>query len=78
MQSILQLLGLFYLDFPGQIWHNNTMKKVYIILREHVFLAIGKGQLPQDCFVEAGSLWCYVALTDTERTAYTYPIELLC
>jgi hypothetical protein len=54
------------------------MKKVYIILREHVFLAIGKGQLPQDCFVEAGSLWCYVALTDTERTAYTYPIELLC
>ena len=50
------------------------MKKLYVILREHVFTAIANGQLPESCICEAGTIWVTVQLTDKERAAYTYPI----
>ena len=52
-----------------------NMKKLYVIRREDVFIAIAKGQLPHGSTVEAGSIWVTVALTDDERNKYTFPID---
>lgn len=51
------------------------MKKLYVILRENMFDAIVKNQIPEGALLESGSLWCTVAFTDAERERYTFSIS---
>jgi len=49
--------------------------KLYLIRRQDFFVALGKGQLPQDIKVsEAGSLWMQIFLTQEQKENYPYPI----
>ena len=48
------------------------MKKLFIIRREDVFLAIAKGITLE--LGEAGSLWCSVRMSLDERANYPFPI----
>ena len=52
------------------------MIKLYVIRREDLFEAISKGQIPEDCFHEGGSIWCVVKFTDEQKNNYKYPIDL--
>jgi len=51
------------------------MKKLYITLRQDFFLAMALNQIPEDCKLQAGSLWMVLALTDDEKAKYTFPIR---
>jgi hypothetical protein len=53
------------------------MKKLYLIRTEDFFTAMARGEIPEDCIREAGTIWITLALTDEERNKYTFPIDLL-
>jgi hypothetical protein len=54
------------------------MKRLYLIRTEDIFEAIKIGQFsPDKVFLEVGSIWATVDLTDDERSKYTFPISLL-
>lgn len=50
------------------------MKRLCIIRREDFFEALALGQIPEDCNLQAGNLWCSLALTNEEQSAYSFPI----
>lgn len=50
------------------------MKKLYLIRREDVFIAIAIGELSSDSVLECGSIWGIVSLNDDEKNKYSFPI----
>lgn len=53
------------------------MKKVYVIRTEDVFVAIAQNKLNPKAIMQAGSIWCDVAMTDEEKALYPFPISPL-
>ena len=51
------------------------MKKLYVIRREDVFVAIAQGKLNPNSIMKAGTIWCDVAMTDEEKMNYPFPIS---
>lgn len=51
--------------------------KNYLIRREDFFDAYALGQIPEDCYLNIGSIWGTICLTQEQKNKYTFPIELL-
>jgi hypothetical protein len=51
--------------------------KLYLILREDIFNAIGCGQLPDGCLLEVGPIWAKVRFTEEQRQNYRFSIANL-
>lgn len=56
--------------------NGDPVKKIYVIRSGDIFQARILKQLPDDSFLYVGSLWAQVALTDEEKSKYSFPIAL--
>ena|GEM_PF-5700209 len=52
-----------------------AMKRLYYIRREDFFEAQSKGQIPDGCLHEFGSIWCSVVFDDNEKKNYSFAIS---